>query len=138
MLSAPDNAISNNVGAVRPPLIATIMFCCAFLLVLITAWGPTLEHVDDPFWRPHQQFHALRELFMATFFAGAGLWVCLGPLSKGRPHALNMVMLLGVGVVAGFFVGLPVTGIGKEGVEPFINHGLQLSFLLSGYFICKM
>ena len=73
----------------------------------------------------------------ASLFSVAGIVLCLGPLRKGQPHALQAVGLLGVGVVAGFWVGLPVTGIGKGGVEPFVNHGIQAIALAAGYGIAR-
>ena len=99
--------------------------------------GPTLEHVRDPLWTAHQQFHAFREVFLASVFSVAGIVLCLGPLRKGRPGALAAVAILGAGVVAGFWVGLPITGIGKAGVEPYVNHGIQLVALVAGCWIAR-
>ena len=128
MSDGTQKLISNERLAIKPPLTAVILFCISFLLVLMTAWGPTLEHIGDPFWAPHQEFHAFREIFMATFFGTTGLysaWVLY-------------VIFLGIGTVAGLFVGLPITGIGKSGIEPFINHGLQELTLLIGYFVYRI
>ena len=61
--------------------------------------------------------------------------LCLGPLRTGAAWALPAVGVLGVGVVAGFWVGLPITGIGKGGIEPFVNHGIQAIALVGGYAI---
>ncbi len=119
------------------PLAAIGLLCVAFGLALITAWVPTLEHTRDPLWTTHQKFHAFREVFLASVFSIAGLALCLGPLRTGRPHALSAVALLGVGVVAGFWVGLPITGIGKSEIAPYVNHGLQVIALAAGYAIAR-
>ncbi len=119
------------------PPVAIGLLCIAFGLALFTAWVPTLEDIRDPLWTAHQKFHAFREIFLASVFSIAGLALCLGPLRRGRPHALPAVALLGIGVVAGFWVGLPITGIGKAGVEPFVNHGLQAITLATGYGIAR-
>ncbi len=121
----------------QPPNSAIILLCISFLLVLITAWGPTIEHIGDTAWAPHQEFHAFREIFLATFFSLGGLYICLGSLRKGESGALGKVVFLGIGVVSGFFMGLPITGIGKAGIEPFINHGLQVITLVSGALMCQ-
>ena len=123
-------------GSGCPPL-AVGLLCLAFALALFTAWVPTLEHVRDPLWTAHQKFHAFREIFLASVFSIAGIAICLGPLRTGRPHALSAVGLLGVGVVGGFWVGLPITGIGKAGPEPYVNHGLQAIALVAGYAIAR-
>ena len=116
----------------RCPPVAIGLLCLAFVLALFTAWGPTFEHLGDPLWAEHQKFHAFREIFLATVFSVAGIALCVGPLRTGRPHALTAVAVLGFGVVAGFWVGLPITGIGKGGIEPFVNHGLQAIALVAG------
>ena len=119
-------------GAGCPP-IAIALLCVTFGLALFTAWVPTGEHLSDDAWTAHQKFHAFREIFLASVFSVAGIALCLGPLRAGRPHALPAVGVLGVGVVAGFWVGLPITGIGKGGIEPFVNHGIQVVALAAGY-----
>ena len=119
------------------PPVAIGLLCIAFGLALFTAWVPTLEHIRDPLWTAHQKFHAFREIFLASVFSIAGLALCLGPLRTGRPHVLPAVALLGVGVVAGFWVGLPITGIGKAGFEPYVNHGLQAITLVAGCVIAR-
>lgn len=119
----------------RPSILAIAILFAAFALSLVTAWGPTMEHITDPTWAEHQQFHAFREIFLASVFGIAGIVLCLGPLRRGEAAALKMVGLLGFGVVGGFWIGLPITGIGKSGPEPFINHGLQLFTLVTGYLL---
>ncbi len=118
-------------GGCPPSAIA--LLCLAFGLALFTALVPTGEHLADDAWTAHQKFHAFREIFLASVFSIAGVVLCLGPLRRGEPRALPAVGLLGVGVVAGFWVGLPITGIGKGGIEPFVNHGLQAIALAAGY-----
>ncbi len=115
-----------------PPLLAVSLLFVAFGLALLTAWFPTLEHLADPSWTGHQRFHAFREIFMASFFGIAGLVLCQGPFRRGEPRSLAVVGLLGLGVVGGFWVGLPITGAGKSGLEPYLNHGLQALTLLVG------
>ena len=117
--------------------VAIGLLCIAFGLALLTAWVPTFEHLGDPLWSEHQKFHAFREIFLATVFSVVGIALCLGPLRTGQPHALPAVAVLGFGVVAGFWVGLPVTGIGKGGIEPFVNHGLQAIALAAGWGIAR-
>ncbi|MDJ0789618.1 MAG: hypothetical protein QNK05_22720 [Myxococcota bacterium] len=119
-----------------PPL-AVGLLCVAFGLALFTALVPTGEHLGDDAWTAHQKFHAFREIFLASLFSVTGIVLCLGPLRRGEPHALSAVALLGVGVVAGFWLGLPITGIGKGGVEPFVNHGVQAVALVAGYGIAR-
>ena len=117
-----------------PPL-AIALLSIAFGLALFTALAPTGEHLFDEAWSTHQRFHAFREIFLASVFSVAGLLLCLGPLRTGAAWALPAVGVLGVGVVAGFWVGLPITGIGKGGIEPFVNHGIQAIALVGGYAI---
>ena len=136
MPNASSNITSTEKTA-SPPVLAVALLCIAFGLVLLTAWSPTLEHISDPMWTGHQRFHAFREIFMASFFGTAGLVLCLGPLRKGEPRSLAAVGFLGIGVVGGFWVGLPITGIGESGFEPYINHGLQLFTLTTGYLIAR-
>ncbi len=119
------------------PPVAIALLCIAFGLAFFTALVPTGEHLVDDAWTTHQKFHAFREIFLASLFSVAGIALCLGPLRTGRPHALSAVGLLGVGVVAGFWVGLPITGIGKGGIEPFVNHGIQAIALAAGYGIAR-
>ena len=114
-----------------PPLLAVSLLCLAFGLALLTVWSPTLEHLSDASWTGHQRFHAFREIFMASFFGIAGLIVCLGPFRKGEPRSLVLVGFLGLGVVGGFWLGLPITGIGKSGPEPYVNHGIQALSLVA-------
>ena len=109
----------------------------AFGLALVTAWGPTFEHVSDPTWTPHQQFHAFREIFLATVFSIAGILISVGPLRQGKPGSLAIVALLGVGVVGGFWVGLPLTGVGKDEIAPYVNHGLQVATLTAGCLLSR-
>ncbi len=124
-----------HVGGSPPAAIA--LLCIAFGMALFTALVPTGEHLSDEAWTAHQKFHAFRELFLASLFSIAGIVLCLGPLRRGERHALSAVGLLGVGVVAGFWVGLPITGIGKGGIEPFANHGIQAIALGMGYGIAR-
>jgi len=119
------------------PPVAIALLCIAFALALFTALVPTGEHLSDEAWNAHQKFHAFREIFLVSLFSITGIALCLGPLRTGRPNALPAVGLLGVGVVAGFWVGLPFTGIGKSGIEPFVNHGLQVITLVVGYGIAR-
>lgn len=121
----------------RCPPLAVGLLCLAFVLALLTAWAPTWEHIHDPSWSAHQRFHAFREIFLATVFSVAGLVVCLGPLRRYEPRALTAVALLGIGVVAGFWVGLPITGIGKAGIAPYVNHSLQVIALFVGYLLAR-
>ena len=123
-------------GGECPP-VAIALLCIAFGMALFTALVPTGEHLSDDAWTTHQKFHAFREIFLASLFSIAGIALCLGPLRTGQPHALSGVGLLGVGVVAGFWVGLPITGIGKGGIEPFVNHGIQAIALAAGYGIAR-
>ena len=88
-----------------PPLLAIALLCIAFVLVLVTAWVPTLEHISDPLWTGHQRFHALREIFMASAFGLAGIGLCVGPVRKGEPRALALVGFIGLGVIGGFLGG---------------------------------
>ncbi|BFM18169.1 hypothetical protein R50073_43520 [Maricurvus nonylphenolicus] len=74
---------------------------------------------------------------MATLFSLTGLYLCLVPLRKGKKETLWIVAFLSAGLVLGFFVGLPITGIGKSGIEPYINHGLQLIAMIAGYLLCR-
>ncbi len=129
--------ITNAKENASPSILAVALLCIAFGLVLLTAWFPTLEHISDPSWTGHQRFHAFREIFLASLFGTAGLVLCLGPLRRGEPRALAAVGFLGLGVVGGFWVGLPITGIGESGIEPYINHGLQLFTLTTGYLIAR-
>ncbi len=131
-MPSEDKNITSTEKNVPPPLLAVALLCIAFGLVLFTAWIPTLEHISDPLWTGHQRFHAFREVFMASLFGTAGLVLCLGPLRKGEPRSLAVVGVLGIGVVGGFWVGLPITGMGKPGLEPYLNHGLQVLTLLAG------
>lgn len=119
-------------------LVGVALFATSFCLILVTAWGPTFGHIGESSWSIHQEFHAFREIFMVTFFGLAGLYLCLGPLRRGEEKTLGMVLFLCLGLVMGFFVGLPVTGIGKPGVEPLINHGLQLVAMIAGYILCRL
>ena len=121
----------------RCPPLAVGLLCLAFVLALLTAWSPTWEHIHDPSWTAHQRFHAFREIFLATVFSVAGLVVCLGPLRRNEPRALGAVALLGIGVVAGFWVGLPITGIGKGGIAPYVNHSLQVIALVAGCLLAR-
>lgn len=116
-----------------PPLLSIVLLCIAFGLALLTAWGPTFAHLGDAQWATHEKFHAWREIFLASVCSVAGILLCLGPLKRGEPNALMAVGVLGLAVVAGFWAGLPITGIGKAGWEPFANHGLQLAALIAGY-----
>ena len=119
------------------PILAIILLCIAFGLALLTAWGPTLGHISDPQWTAHQQFHAFREIFLASVFSITGIIFCLGPLRKGKSNVLALVAILGFGVVGGFWVGLPITGVGKDDWRPYANHGLQLATLLAGLVIAR-
>ena len=119
------------------PPVAMVLLCIAFALALFTALVPTGEHLVDDAWNTHQKFHAFREIFLASLFSVTGIALCLGPLRTGQPHALPAVGLLGIGVVGGFWVGLPITGIGKGGIEPFVNHGIQAIALGAGYGIAR-
>ena len=116
----------NVVSASKPSWLSISLLCLAFGLALFTAWGPTVEHLYDPQWTQHQQFHAFREVFLATVFSLMGITLCLGPLRKGQTFSLGAVGFVGFGVVAGFWVGVPITGIGKSEIAPYINHGIQL------------
>ena len=134
MSTEGSNSLGRGSGC---PSIAIALFCIAFGLALFTALVPTGEHLSDAAWSTHQKFHAFREIFLASLFSIAGIALCLGPLRMGQPHALPAVGLLGVGVVAGFWLGLPITGIGKGGIEPFVNHGIQAIALAAGYGIAR-
>ena len=131
-MPSEDRNITITQKSMAPPLLAVSLLCVSFALVLFTAWSPTLEHISDPSWTVHQRFHAFREVFMASLFGTAGLILCLGPLRKGEPRSLAVVGFLGIGVIGGFWVGLPITGIGEPGPEPYLNHGLQAVTLLAG------
>ena len=120
-----------------PSGLSIFLLCLAFGLALFTAWGPTFEHLSDPEWTQHQKLHVFREVFLATVFCLAGIALALGPLRKSRPYSLEAVGVLGIGVVAGFWVGLPITGIGKDELAPYINHGAQLAGLLGGYWLAR-
>ncbi|GAB5487550.1 MAG: hypothetical protein Pars2KO_11200 [Parasphingorhabdus sp.] len=120
-------------SGIKVPRISIALFCLAFLMVLFTAWVPTFAHINDVDWTDHQKLHVFREVFMATVFGLAGIVLCLGPLRSGAKMILHLVGLLCFGVVAGFWFGLPITGIGKSGVEPFINHGIQLAAMMLAY-----
>ena len=134
-MSTVDAVTAPEANRASPPLVAIVLLCIAFGLALLTAWGPTLEHLNDPTWTIHQKFHAFREIFLASVFAIAGIVLSLGPLRMGRANSLTAVGILGLGVVGGFWAGLPITGVGKAGWEPFANHGLQLAALIAGYVI---
>ncbi len=134
-MPSEDRNITSTEKPVSPPLLAVVLLCIAFGLVLVTAWFPTLEHTADPVWTEHQRFHAFREVFLASFFGIAGLVLCLGPLRKGERRSLAVVGLLGLGVVGGFWAGLPITGIGEPGPEPYLNHGVQAITLIAGWTI---
>ena len=123
----------NSISVNKPSWLSIVLLCLAFGLALFTAWGPTFEHINDPQWTQHQQFHAFREIFLATVFSVVGIAVCLGPLRLGRAFSLEAVGLLGFGVVAGFWVGVPITGIGKSEIAPYVNHGIQLVSWAIGY-----
>ena len=124
--------MSESAGANKLMWTAIVLLCLAFGLALFTAWGPTFEHVYDPQWTQHQKFHAFREIFLATVFSLAGVFLCLGPLRRGRQLSLEGVVLVGFGVVAGFWVGVPITGIGKNEIAPYVNHGIQLLSWMMG------
>lgn len=134
-LSGMDSSYSDQAAGAPP--IAIALLCIAFGLALFTALAPTGEHLFDEAWSTHQKFHAFREIFLATVFSVAGIALCLGPLRAGVAWALPAVGLLGVGVVAGFWVGLPITGIGKAGIEPFLNHGIQAIALAAGWWLAS-
>ena len=123
----------SSISVSKPSWLSISLLCLAFGLALFTAWGPTFEHLHDPQWTQHQRFHAFREIFLATVFSLVGIALCLGPLRKGQAFSLGVVGLLGFGVVAGFWVGVPITGIGKNEIAPYINHGIQLVCWAVGY-----
>ena len=125
-------ANQNSTPAHKPSRISILLLCLAFVMALFTAWGPTYEHISDPQWTEHQQFHAFREIFLATVFSLIGIAMCLGPLRRGEAFSLETVGLIGFGVVAGFWVGVPILGIGKSEIAPYVNHGIQLVCLVVG------
>ena len=112
---------------------AISLLCAAFGLAIFTAWVPTFEHLGDPLWTQHQKLHVFREIFLVTVFSGIGIALCFGPLRNGQARSPEAVGLVGFGVVAGFWVGVPVTGVGKNEIAPFLNHGLQAVCLMVGY-----
>ena len=120
-------------SANQPSWLSLALLCVAFRLALLTAWGPTFEHLQDPGWTEHQKLHVFREIFLATVFSIVGIGLCLGPLRRGRAFSLQAVGLVGFGVVAGFWFGVPIIGIGKNDIAPYVNHGIQLVCLAVGY-----
>ncbi len=117
--------------------LALTLLCLAFAAAIATALGPTLGHVGETEWPVHAQFHALREVFLASFFSTVGVALCLGPLRKRRPWAWWAVLIVGVGVVGGFWLGVPFTGVGMAEVGPWVNHGLQLVLFASGIVLAR-
>ena len=125
-------------GAKPAPISAVILFCIAFALALFTDWVPTLAHLSDPTWTIHQKFHAWREIFMSTAMSVTGIVMCVGPMRKGKPGTLAIVTFLGIVVVGGFWVGVPITGIGVPVAKPYANHGLQLAALCGGILVAYL
>ena len=132
--------ISGETGAQGRKLLwaSVLFFSTAFGLVLFTAWLPTFEHLSDPLWTEHQKLHVFREIFLATVFSVVGLALCFGPLRQGRALSPEAVGIVGFGVVAGFWVGVPITGLGKDEIAPYLNHGLQSLFVIVGSVLARV
>lgn len=64
------------------------------------------EHVIDPHWPPHAQFHVLQALLWIVGFDLVLLLATLGPLARGEPWARRGLWIAWPFVHGGYFVAL--------------------------------
>lgn len=84
-------------------------------------------------WPIHAQHHLVHQIVLFIGFSLVGLLLLYKPLSRGRTWAWWGLLITGISIHGGFWLGHPLVGLGEPGTIPNTAQAI-----LSGIFIAGL
>lgn len=82
-------------------------------------------------WPVHAQHHLIHQIVLMIGISLVGLIILYGPLIRGERWAWWGLLLTGIAIHGGFWLGHPIVGLGEPGTIPNTAQGI-LSALYAG------